>query len=137
MEAEIVSRCAPDPCAVALSRVQHQLDQALPAFIRQVLSQAAFELPSAPPRTVRKTAFRFSVSGILAARERSRHSCRFPTRKVSRLRSIATTVGGSFDHKQVELKGIKPVLLLGVAIRSAGEFWGWAATAVVRSVPDC
>jgi hypothetical protein len=53
------------------------------------------------------------------------------------LRSIATTVGGSFDHKQVELKGIKPVLLLGVAIRSAGEFWGWAATAVVRSVPDC
>ena len=40
------------------------------------------------------------------------------------MRSIATTVGGSFDHKQVELKGIKPVLLLGVAIRNAGEFWG-------------
>jgi hypothetical protein len=37
------------------------------------------------------------------------------------LRSIATTVGGSFDHKQVELKGIRPVLLLGVVSRNAGE----------------
>jgi hypothetical protein len=37
-----------------LSRVQHQLDQALPAFTLQVLSQAVSELASAPPNVSEK-----------------------------------------------------------------------------------
>ena len=107
----------PDPCAAALSRVQHQLDQALPAFTLQVLSQAVSELASAPPERFQKQPAALDVwnhgrKGALPS---------LLSRKVSRLSSIATTVGGSFDHKQMELKGIRPVLVLGVVSRNAGE----------------
>ena len=46
VETEIVSRCAGDPCTVALSRVQRLLDLALLAFILQALSQAVSQFAS-------------------------------------------------------------------------------------------
>jgi hypothetical protein len=43
------SYSAGDPCAVALSRAQHLLEQALSAFVLQVLIQAVSQFASEPP----------------------------------------------------------------------------------------
>lgn len=107
----------PDRCAVALSRVQHQLDQARTAFILQVLSQAVSEFASEPPRTVRKTACRF---GYLEYWPQGSA----PITLVEKGQQVAQHCDHSWPQLRFEAGGVEgnqPKLLPGVVSRNAGE----------------
>jgi hypothetical protein len=104
----------------ALSRVQRLQDLALSAFILQVLSEAVSQFASETAEGFEKQSAVLKVwsigrKGVLLS------SLPIPDEKGQQVAQHCDHGCGRFHHKQVELVGIKPVLLFGVVSRNAGQ----------------